>query len=279
MIHIPFVNLKAQYHNLKQEIDAAIQAVIEETAFIGGQRIKDFESAFGALLGVEHIVSCANGTDSLYIIMKALGIDTGDEVITVANSWISSSETIGQTGAKPVFVDIEADTLTMDVSALEAKITLKTKAVIAVHMHGQMAQIERIKALCDQHNIYLIEDCAQAHGANIKGKQAGTFGQIGAFSFYPTKNLGALGDAGAILTDDDFLAEKLRALRNYGSEKKYSNKYIGINSRLDEIQALFLNIKIRSLKDITAHKQKLASIYHQNLSDSFIKPEIGRAHV
>ena len=167
---VPFVDLKAQYHSIKTDMDAALQNVIENTSFIGGAGVKSFEANFGALLGVEHVVSCANGTDSLYIIMKALGIGHGDEVITVANSWISSSETIGQTGAKPVFVDIEPIYLSMDVIQLEQKITPRTKAVIAVHLHGQMADIEAIKDICDKHQLFLIEDCAQSHLSEVNGK-------------------------------------------------------------------------------------------------------------
>ena len=246
-------------------MDAAIQAVIEETAFIGGQRIKDFEAAFGAMLGVEHVVSCANGTDSLYIIMKALGIGAGDEVITVANSWISSSETIGQTGAKPVFVDIEAESLTMDVSALEAKITQQTKAVIAVHLHGQMSQIESIKALCDEHNIYLIEDCAQAHLSASEGKYAGTFGHAASFSFYPGKNLGAYGDAGCIITDNEELAKDCRMFANHGALKKHEHQIEGINSRLDGLQAAVLNVKLPHLKTWTAQRQHNADLYRTYL--------------
>ena len=266
MTQIPFVNLKAQYQNLKPEIDAAIQAVIEETAFIGGQRIKDFETAFGALLGTPHVVACANGTDSLYIIMKALGIGAGDEVITVANSWISSSETIGQTGALPVFVDIESDTLTMDVNTLEAKITPQTKAVIAVHLHGQMAPIERIKALCDQHNLYLIEDCAQAHLSASEGKYAGTFGHAASFSFYPGKNLGAYGDAGCIITDNERLANACRMFANHGALKKHEHQVEGINSRLDGLQAAVLNVKLPHLKTWTAQRQYNAKLYRTYLS-------------
>jgi len=264
---VPFVDLKAQYHSIKTEMDAALQNVIENTSFIGGAGVKNFEANFGALLGVENVVSCANGTDSLYIIMKALGIGHGDEVITVANSWISSSETIGQTGAKPVFVDIEPTYLSMDVTQLEQKITSKTKAVIAVHLHGQMADIEAIKNICAKHQLFLIEDCAQSHLSEANGKIAGTIGTAGSFSFYPGKNLGAYGDAGCIVTNDADLAKKFRMYANHGALKKHEHEIEGINSRLDGIQAAVLNVKLPHLKSWTSARQTNAAFYREALSD------------
>ena len=264
---VPFVDLTAQYHSIKTEMDAALQNVIENTSFIGGAGVKSFEANFGAILGVENVVSCANGTDSLYIIMKALGIGPGDEVITVANSWISSSETIGQTGAKPVFVDIEPTYLSMDVTQLEQKITSKTKAVIAVHLHGQMADIEAIKGICDKHELFLIEDCAQSHLSEANGKIAGTIGTAGSFSFYPGKNLGAYGDAGCIVTNDAELAKKCRMYANHGALKKHEHEIEGINSRLDGIQAAVLNVKLPHLKSWTAARQANAELYREALSD------------
>jgi dTDP-4-amino-4,6-dideoxygalactose transaminase len=264
---VPFVDLKAQYHSIKAEMDAALQNIIENTSFIGGAGVKSFEANFGALLGVENVVSCANGTDSLYIIMKALGIGHGDEVITVANSWISSSETIGQTGAKPVFVDIEPTYLSMDVSQLEQKITSKTKAVIAVHLHGQMADIEAIKHICDKHKLFLIEDCAQSHLSEAYGQIAGTIGIAGSFSFYPGKNLGAYGDAGCIVTNDPELAKKCRMYANHGALKKHEHEIEGINSRLDGIQAAVLNVKLPYLKSWTTARQVNAALYREALSD------------
>lgn len=264
---VPFVDLKAQYHSIKTEMDAALQNVIENTSFIGGAGVKTFEANFGALLGVEHVVSCANGTDSLYIIMKALGIGLGDEVITVANSWISSSETIGQTGAKPIFVDIDPTYLSMDVTQLEQKITPQTKAVIAVHLHGQMADIEAIKNICDKHQLFLIEDCAQSHLSESNGKIAGTIGTAGSFSFYPGKNLGAYGDAGCIVTNDAALAMKCRMFANHGALKKHEHEIEGINSRLDGIQAAVLNVKIPHLKSWTAARQSNAALYRAALSE------------
>ena len=264
---INFVDLKAQYHSIKTDMDAALQNVIENTSFIGGAGVKNFEANFGALLGVENVVSCANGTDSLYIIMKALGIGHGDEVITVANSWISSSETIGQTGAKPVFVDIELTYLSMDVTQLEQKITPQTKAVIAVHLHGQMADIEAIKDICDKHQLFLIEDCAQSHLSEANRKIAGTIGIAGSFSFYPGKNLGAYGDAGCIVTNDAALATKCRMYANHGALKKHEHEIEGINSRLDGIQAAVLNVKLPHLRRWTAARQTNAALYREALTD------------
>ncbi len=264
---IPFVDLKAQYQSIKKEMDNAIKEVIENTAFIGGAGVKAFEVNFAKLLGVDHVVACANGTDSLYIIMKALSIGPGDEVITVANSWISSSETIGQTGAKPIFVDIEPTYLSMDVQLLEQKITSKTKAVIAVHLHGQMADIEAIKNICDAHNLFLIEDCAQSHLSEADGKIAGTIGTAGSFSFYPGKNLGAYGDAGCIVTNDGELATKCRMFANHGALKKHHHEIEGINSRLDGLQAAVLNVKIPHLKSWTAARQTNAALYRAALSE------------
>ena len=263
---IPFVDLKAQYQSIKSEIDDAIRVVIENTSFIGGADVKAFEDNFGKLLDIEHVVSCANGTDSLYIIMKTLGIGLGDEVITVANSWISSSETIGQTGAKPIFVDIEPTYLSIDVQQLVKKITPKTKAVIAVHLHGQMSDIEAIKKICQNHQLYLIEDCAQSHLSEANGKLAGTFGIAGSFSFYPGKNLGAYGDAGCIVTNNTELATKCRMFANHGALKKHQHEIEGINSRLDGLQAAVLNVKLPHLKKWTVMRRSNATLYREALS-------------
>jgi len=263
--HIPFVDLKAQYQSIKEEIDAAISAVVSETAFIGGKYVKEFEESFAAKYGVSHVVSCANGTDSLYIVMKALGIGLGDEVITVANSWISSSETISQTGAKPVFVDIDSQYWSMDENLLEEAITPSTKAVIAVHLHGQMANIERIAEICSDHGIHLLEDCAQSHFSSFKGVRAGLFGVAGSFSFYPGKNLGAYGDAGAIITNDAALADQCRMFANHGALVKHQHKIEGINSRLDGIQAAVLSVKLNYIMRWTAQRKAAASWYTEEL--------------
>lgn len=265
---IPFVDLHAQYQSIKPAIDTAIKNVIGETAFIGGKYVKAFEQDFGSLYGVKHVISCANGTDSLYIIMKMLGIGEGDEVITVANSWISSSETISQVGAKPVFVDVDPVYYSMDEKLLEAAITPNTKAIIAVHLQGQMCDIEAIQNICKKHNIHLIEDCAQSHFSEYKGIRAGLRGVAGSFSFYPGKNLGAYGDAGCIITNDDALAEKCRMYANHGALKKHHHLIEGINSRLDGLQAAILSAKLPNILDWTEARIANAALYSRHLSDT-----------
>ena len=262
---IPFVDLKAQYQSIKENIDDAIASVIDETAFIGGHFVKDFEKAFAELYGVKHMIGCANGTDSLYIIMKMLGIGPGDEVITVANSWISSSETITQTGARPVFVDVDPEYFSMDETRLEALITPKTKAVIPVHLQGQACNLGVIAAICKRHNLFLIEDCAQAHFSEYKGKRVGLHGAAASFSFYPGKNLGAYGDAGCIITNDDALAEKCRMFANHGALKKPDHRIEGINSRLDGLQAAILQAKLPYILGWTEQRIRNAALYQDCL--------------
>ncbi len=265
-MRIPFVDLKAQYQSIKTEIDFAIANVINETAFIGGKYVNQFETNFAELYGVKHVISCANGTDSLYIIMKMLGIGEGDEVITAANSWISSSETITQTGAKPVFLDVHPEYYSMDENALLSKITSKTKAVMAVHLQGQMCAIDIIKKTCDEMGIYLIEDCAQSHFSSLNGIKAGLTGIAASFSFYPGKNLGAYGDAGCIITNDDKLAEKCRMYANHGALKKHNHLIEGINSRLDGLQAAILNAKLPYILEWTSKRIEKADLYRKYLS-------------
>ena len=260
---IPFVDLKTQYNNLKASIDTAIGKVIEETAFIGGKYIVEFEEKFSRKYGVRHFISTANGTDSLYIIMKSLGIGPGDEVITVANSWISSSETITQCGAKPVFVDINPDYYTIDENKIEEKISRRTKAIIPVHLYGQMCEIEKIMSIADKYNIHVIEDCAQSHFSKYDNKRAGTFGIAGSFSFYPGKNLGAYGDAGGLITDDDDLALKCKMFARHGALVKHNHKIEGINSRLDGLQAAILSVKLDHIEEWTAKRIEHAACYSQ----------------
>jgi len=264
---IPFVDLKRQYLNHRLELDAAIQDVLENTAFIGGKRVKDFETAFADALGVKHCIGVANGTDAIYIAMTMMGIGPGDEVITVANSWISTSETITQTGAKVVFVDIEPDQFTIDPKLIEAKITIRTKAIIPVHFHGNVADMDPIIAICQKHGLKLIEDCAQAHFSQYKGKNAGTMGDAATFSFYPGKNLGAYGDAGAIVTNDDDLAEQIRMYANHGALVKHAHRIEGINSRLDGMQAAILSVKLNHLPGWTENRRRNAALYNALLKD------------
>src|SRR5450432_115241 len=264
---IPFVDLLSQYESIRPDIDGAITKVIQQSAFIGGSFVNDFEKEYGRAYGVKHVIGCGNGTDSLYIIMKMMGIGSGDEVITAANSWISSSETITQTGARAVFVDIHPEYYSMDESRLEEKITNSTRAVIAVHLQGQMCDIETIRKICDRRKIYLIEDCAQSHFSEFKNKRAGLFGHAGSFSFYPGKNLGAYGDAGCIITNDDALAEKCRMYAQHGALKKHHHLIEGINSRLDGLQAAILSAKLRHLPEWNKKRIEHATEYHKYLSD------------
>jgi dTDP-4-amino-4,6-dideoxygalactose transaminase len=264
-MRIPFVDLAVQYKSIQNDIDNAIASIIRETAFIGGMPVKTFEEQFAALYGVKHVVSCANGTDSLYILMKMLGIGAGDEVIAVANSWISSAETISQTGAKPVFVDVHPDYYSLDEAQLESKITAKTKAIIPVHLHGQVCDIECIKAISDKHNLHMIEDCAQAHFSEFKGKRVGLYGIGASFSFYPGKNLGAYGDAGCIITNDDALAEKCKMYARHGALKKHHHQIEGINSRLDGLQAAILSAKLPYILEWTEKRIENAALYNKYL--------------
>lgn len=276
---IPFVDLKAQYKSIQKDIDTAIANVINETAFIGGKYVNEFEKKFAELYGVKHGISCANGTDSLYIIMKMLGIGTGDEVITVANSWISSSETITQVGAKPVFIDIDEVYYSMNEQLFEAAITKNTKAVIAVHLQGQMCAIDIIEEICNKYNIALIEDCAQSHFSEYQGIRAGVRGIAGSFSFYPGKNLGAYGDAGCIITNNDELAEQCKMYARHGALKKHEHKMEGINSRLDGLQAAILTAKLPYILDWTEKRIEIAHMYNNALQNiaQIVLPKV-RAH-
>ena len=275
MMNVPFVDLKAQYLSIQGEIDAAIHDIISNTAFIGGKPVNDFEAAFATLYGIEHCISVANGTDSLYIIMTMLGIGQGDEVITVANSWISSSETISQTGAKPVFVDIDPDYYSLNEQLLEAAITSKTKAIMPVHLHGQSVNMDEIIRIANKYNLPVIEDCAQSHFSEFKEKRVGTFGIAASFSFYPGKNLGAYGDAGAIITNDTDLAEKCKMYARHGALKKHEHQIEGVNSRLDGLQAAILSAKLPHILEWTAARIKCADIYNQLLSgiSSIVTPK------
>jgi dTDP-4-amino-4,6-dideoxygalactose transaminase len=262
---VPFVDLGVQYMSIKDKIDKAIASVISDTAFIGGNHVKEFEQNFASIYGVKHVVSCANGTDSLYIIMRMLGIGVGDEVITVANSWISSSETITQTGANPVFIDVNPSYFSLDETQLESKITSRTKALIAVHLQGQICEMDTIKKICDERGIYLIEDCAQSHFSEYKAKRAGLFGIAASFSFYPGKNLGAYGDAGCIITNDSSLAEKCTMYARHGALKKHQHQMEGINSRLDGLQAAILSAKLPYIAEWTDKRIVNAALYNYYL--------------
>jgi dTDP-4-amino-4,6-dideoxygalactose transaminase len=278
---IPFVDLHAQYLSIKQEIDEAIAEVIRETSFIRGPHVDKFEKEFADLVGVKHCVSCANGTDAIYIVMKGLGLKPGDEVITTAHSWISTSETITQAGGRVVFCDTDRETFTIDPSLIEAKITPRTVGIIPVHLYGQSADMDLIMEIASRYRLWVIEDCAQAHLAEYKGRQVGTFGQAATFSFYPGKNLGAMGDAGCLVTNDDKLAEWSALYARHGG--KGDHQIEGINSRLDGLQAAILSVKLPHLRKWTEERRRVAALYERALAGitQVETPRIaeGRSHV
>jgi dTDP-4-amino-4,6-dideoxygalactose transaminase len=275
-LNIPFVDLHAQYKTIKSEIDDAIASVIRESAFIGGKHVKVFEQAFAEMYGVKHCIAVGNGTDAIYITLKMMGVGPGDEVITTALSWISTSEVISQTGAKVVFADIEDDYYTIDPVDLEKKITPRTKAIIPVHIYGQAANMGEIMRVAKEHNIRVIEDCAQAHFGQWEGLNLGTFGAAATFSFFPGKNLGAYGDAGGIITNDDELAQKFRMFANHGALIKHQHQIEGINSRMDGIQAAILKVKLKHILKWTEERIVNANRYLELLSGiaSLITPSV-----
>lgn len=263
---IPFVDLKAQYDSIKEEIDGAIAAVLEQTAFIGGSYVKTFEEEFARYCGVDHCVGVANGTDALFIALKALGVGPGDEVITVANSFVATSEAIRMAGAQVVFVDIDPRTYNIDVNRIEEKITPKTKALLPVHLYGQPADMEPIRSIARKHGLFVVGDAAQAHGAEYRGAPIAKLADITCFSFYPGKNLGAYGDAGALVTDNPEWATTARMWANHGRTKKYDHDFEGVNSRLDGLQAAILSVKLRHLDDWTERRRQVAAWYTEALA-------------
>jgi dTDP-4-amino-4,6-dideoxygalactose transaminase len=261
MINVPFADLHAQYISIKPEIDDAIAAVIAQSAFIRGKFVETFETEYAKAMDAKHCISCANGTDALYIAMHALGVEAGDEIITTAHSWISTSETITQAGGTVVFCDTDSTTYTIDTLQIEAKITPRTVGIIPVHLYGQPADMSAIMEIARKHKLWVIEDCAQAHLAKYDGKKVGTFGDAATFSFYPGKNLGAMGDAGAITTPHDDLARKMAVFARHGGLKKGDHEIEGINSRLDGLQAAILSVKLKQLPSWTAGRQRVARAY------------------
>jgi len=264
-MNIPFVDLHAQYLSIKSEIDAAIAGVIAQSVFIRGPELDRFEQNWAAKLGVSRCVSCANGTDALYIAMRGLGIRSGDEVITTAHSWIATSETITQAGARVVFCDTDDETLTIDPKQIEEKITPATVGIIPVHLYGQPADMGAIIAIARKHNLWVIEDCAQAHLARFQGRFVGTFGDAATFSFYPGKNLGAYGDAGCIVTADRRLADWMETFARHGGKGDHVME--GINSRMDGLQAAVLNVKLPYLENWTKARRRIAARYDELLGD------------
>jgi UDP-2-acetamido-2-deoxy-ribo-hexuluronate aminotransferase len=269
-----FVDLKKQYEKYKKEIDRAIQSVIENTAFINGPDVRAFEDELCSFCGSKNSIGCSSGTDALVIPMMALDVRPGDEIIVPAFTFIATAETVAFLGAKPVFADIDPVTFNIDPKSIEEKITGNTKGIITVSLYGQCADYDEINKIAEKHNLWVIEDGAQSFGAEYKNKKSCTLTEIGTTSFFPAKPLGCFGDGGAVFTDNNDLAEKMRIILNHGQEKRYRHKYIGINGRLDTIQAAVLRVKLKYFSEEIALRNKVADIYTKNLADIVQTPEV-----
>ncbi len=264
-MQVPFLDLKAHHQPHRQEFLDAISEVIDQSAFAGGPYVAKFEQDFARYCGVEHAIGVGNGTDALWLVLLALGVGPGDEVITVPMTFMATAEAISFTGARPVFVDIDEATCTMDPAAVERAITPRTKAIIPVHLYGQVADMDPILEIAKRRGLPVLEDACQAHGAEYKGRRAGSLGVAGAFSFYPGKNLGAFGEAGAVTTNDPVLAEKVKVLREHGQPKKYVHSHIGWNARMDGIQGAVLRVKLKYLEAATERRRAHAARYRELL--------------
>ena len=271
-MNIQMVDLKSQYEKIKDEIAAGIQNCLDNTAYINGPAVKEFQQDFEKYLGVKHVIPCANGTDALQIALMALDLKPGDEVICPAFTYVATAEVIGLLGLVPIMVDVDVDTFNISLDHLDQYVTPKTKVIVPVHLYGQSADMEQILAFAKKHNLYVVEDNAQAIGSDYtfadgSSKKTGTIGEIGCTSFFPSKNLGCYGDGGAIMTNDDELAAKIRMIANHGQEKKYYHKVLGCNSRLDTLQAEVLKVKLKHLDEYAAARNKMADYYDQNLAE------------
>ena len=270
--NIPLVGLFDQYQTIKSEIDAAIENIITKSAFIGGEEVRLFEKEFAAFCEARACVGVGNGTDALYLTLRALGIGPGHEVITVAHTFIATSEAISMTGATPIFIDITEDTMLMNPALIEPVITPRTKAIVPVHLYGQSCDMDAIMEIARRHGLKVVEDAAQAHGGKWRGQRVGSIGDAATFSFYPGKNLGAFGDAGAVVSQDEALIERIRMLANHGRLEKYTHKMEGVNSRLDGLQAAILRVKLRHLDDWNRKRRAHANFYLESLSQSEARP-------
>ena len=268
---IPMVDLRAQYHALKDQIDAGVLAVLESTQFILGPNVRALETELATYLGCKHAITCASGTDALHLALAALDLGPGDEVITTPFTFIATAEAIAYVGATPVFVDIDHSSFNIDLEDIEDAITERTKAILPVHLFGQACDMTRLREIADKHGLKIVEDCAQSFGGTFNGQQTGTFGELGCFSFFPSKNLGAYGDGGLVTCNDDSLAEKLIQLRNHGSRKQYHHAIIGFNSRLDEMQAAILRVKLQHIDQFNAERRRVAQAYYDHLCDYSIQ--------
>ena len=273
-MNVPFLDLKAQYQSIKDEVNEAILSVVESCAYVKGPAVKQFQKNFAEYCETKYAVGVANGTDAIYLALRAVGVGPGDEVITTPDTFIATTEGITQTGAGVVFVDVNPETYNIDVSKIEGKITSKTKAIIPVHLFGQPADMDPILEIAKKHNLKIVEDAAQAHGALYNGKRVGTFGDVAGFSFYPGKNLGAYGDGGAIATNKEEIATQVEKLADHGSLKKYIHEEEGGNSRLDSVQAAVLDIKLKYLDQWNESRRKNAYTYNELLKgvDGVITP-------
>lgn len=270
MMNISFLSLNKMHECIEKDIYIKFQEIYKNNLFLKGSETERFETEFADFCGASYCVGCGNGLDALYLILKALEIGNGDEVIVPSNTFIATALAVTYCGATPVFVEPDLDSYNMDTQKIEEKINSRTKAIIAVHLYGQAADMKEIKEISEKYHLKLIEDCAQAHGAYYKGQKVGTFGDAAGFSFYPGKNLGALGDAGAVITNDGNLAKKVRAFGNYGSYEKYKHVYAGNNSRIDEMQAAFLRIKLPYLDTWNQYRQMVAAQYLKQISNHMI---------
>lgn len=270
-IRIPFLNLREAYREVKEDLDTAYQQVMDSGTYILGSELEVFEAEFAKYCGVRYCVGVGNGLDALHLIIRAWGIGPGDEVIVPSNTYIATWLAVSYAGATPVPVEPDENTYNIDPALLESAISHKTKAIIAVHLYGQPADMDAINGVAGAHRLKVIEDAAQAHGARYKRRLAGCLGDAAAFSFYPGKNLGAFGDGGAVVTDDEAVAKKISILRNYGSSSKYRNEMKGFNSRLDELQAAFLRVKLRRLDKLNAKRKMLAAYYIEHLSKTSLR--------
>ncbi len=266
-MQVPFLDLKAQYKTIKEEINPSIQNVIENTAFVLGKAVFDFENNFAKAHQVKHCLGVSSGTDGNHLALWALNIGPGDEIIIPANTFIATAWGATLCGARPVFVDVDKETYNIDPQKVEAAITPKTKAIVAVHLYGQPADMDPLNEIAKKYNLYLIEDCAQAHIAEYKGKRVGGIGKVASFSFYPGKNLGAYGEGGAVTTDDDEIAKKVKMIRDHGALQKYDHEIFGHNYRMDGIQGAVLGVKLNHLDDWTTARRKVAKMYNELLSD------------
>lgn len=273
-MNIPMVDLKGQYLTLKDEIEQGLSEVLDTTHFIMGPNGAALEQEVAAYCGVRHAIGVASGTDALHLALRAAGIGEGDEVITSSFTFIATAEAISYVGARPVFVDIDPDTFNIDVGLIEAAITERTRAVLPVHLFGQPADLAPVAALCRKHGLKLVEDCAQSFGAEYDGKKSGAYGDLGCFSFFPSKNLGCFGDGGMVITDDDETAEAVRVLRNHGSRQRYHHAVIGYNSRLDEMQAVILRAKLKRIDDYNRRRRENAHRYSSKLKGSGVLPPV-----